>query len=68
MIVWWHPLVTPLIPFHLMFQVRIERSVGVPRPSPPPQPQPESDAEDEAAEQDELLDCNAAAEQQSDWL
>lgn len=49
---------------HVVFQVRIQRAVQIP-PSPPAQ-QPES--EGEAAERDELLDGEPAAEQQSDWL
>lgn len=50
--------------YHVLFQVRIQRSVETPKP---PAQDPESDAEAEPAEQDELLDHNTAQEQ-SDWL
>ncbi|XP_042244955.1 transmembrane protein 54a [Thunnus maccoyii] len=47
-------------------RVRIQRAVEIQR-SPPPQ-DPETDVEAEAVEQDELLDCDTAAERQSEWL
>ncbi|XP_069575793.1 transmembrane protein 54a [Brachyistius frenatus] len=45
-------------------RVRIKRSVETSPPAPPPV---ETDVEAEAVEQDELLDCSAAAEH-SEWL
>ncbi|KAM7403839.1 hypothetical protein PAMA_004325 [Pampus argenteus] len=49
-------------------RVRMQRDLEIQRSPPVSVLNRESDVEASAAEQDELLDCNTAAEQQSDWL